>query len=246
MIQERLWAWRQAHKPAAWPTHMLFYRDGISESQFKQCIDEEISTIKDTYRSMCKQEVRLTFVVCGNRHHTRFYVTKESQTYPLTANDDSLNGNFKPELLVTEIVTNPKPFNFFLQSHLALKGTARSAHYHILEDGMELGKGKLPQLTMMLCYAFGRSATEVSYAAPEYIADKLCERDRVYLRAWNLDPDTAPMFAMPVEKDKDGKNIRVSQDKSDEAKKQFAKQISETPPLWGSEYNTEVTCDNDS
>jgi eukaryotic translation initiation factor 2C len=207
---------------------MLFYRDGISESQFKQCIEDEISTIKDAYRTMCKQEVNLTFVICGKRHHTRFYAVEKSQTYPLKTSDPTkLNGNLKPGLLVTKVVTNPTPFNFFLQSHLALKGTARSAHYHVLEDGMNIGKKKLPELTMMLCYAFGRSTTGVSYAAPAYIADRLCERGRVYLRAWNLDPDMEPKFVMPEETDDNGKHIRVGETEIKEAKTAFAKEISE-------------------
>jgi hypothetical protein len=154
---------------------MLFYRDGISESQFKGCIDQEISTIKDAYHELSGQKLQLTFIVCGKRHNTRFYATEKNQTYPVSSKDqdkDTLNGNLKPGLLVTKVVTNALPDNFFLQSHRAIKGTARSAHYHILEDGMRLGLDRTSKLTMMLCYAFSRATTGVSYVAPAYIAGK--------------------------------------------------------------------------
>jgi hypothetical protein len=63
------------------------------------------------------------------------------------------------------LTTNPEPYNFFLQSHTALQGTARPAHYHVLVDEMKLGSG-IPELTLILCTTFGRAAKVVSYAAP--------------------------------------------------------------------------------
>jgi hypothetical protein len=169
MVQERLRAWHDAHGSKSWPSHMLFYRDGISESQFQECIDQEIVMIKKAYREVCGQELQLTLIICGKRHNTRFYATEESQTYRENLSidrqtiPDASNGNLKPGLLVTKVVTNPLPMNFFLQSHRAIKGTARSAHDHVLLDDMKLGLKRTTELTMMLCYAFSRATTGVSY-----------------------------------------------------------------------------------
>jgi eukaryotic translation initiation factor 2C len=153
---------------------MLFYRDGISESQFKDCIKHEISTIENAYRELSGQELQLTLIICGKRHNTRFYATEKDQTYPVSSKDTDkdakLNGNLKPGLLVTKVVTNAVPENFFLQSHRAIKGTARSAHYHILRDDLRLGLKRASELTMMLCYVFSRATTGVSYVAPAYNA----------------------------------------------------------------------------
>ncbi|KNG48607.1 protein argonaute [Stemphylium lycopersici] len=67
-----------------------------------------------------------------------------------------------PGLFATSGLTNPIPDSFFVRAHIAIKGTARSAHYHTPEDGMEFGINKLSQLKTMLCYAFGRATTVVS------------------------------------------------------------------------------------
>jgi eukaryotic translation initiation factor 2C len=64
-----------------------------------------------------------------------------------------LNGNLKPGLLVTKVVTNPVPMDFFLLSHHAIKGTARSTHYYVLLVEMKLGLKRTTELTIMLCYA---------------------------------------------------------------------------------------------
>ena len=99
MIQERLRTWKKWNYKSAdssnkskkkskkdpnnpeWPANMIFFRDGISESQFEDCIEHEIQQIKKAYRELCGQELNLTFIVCGKRHHTRFYATEENQTY---------------------------------------------------------------------------------------------------------------------------------------------------------------------
>jgi hypothetical protein len=72
---------------------------------------------------------------------------------------------------VDSVVTNPKPYNFFLQSHTALQDTAYLAHYHVLVDEMKLGPD-IPELTLILCTTFGRATKVVSYAAPTYVVSR--------------------------------------------------------------------------
>ncbi|KAF1972573.1 hypothetical protein BU23DRAFT_569087 [Bimuria novae-zelandiae CBS 107.79] len=103
----------------------------------------------------------------------------------------SENGNLEPGLLVDKVVTNRLPYNIFLQSHQAIQGTARSTHYHVLEDEMDLGTTESPtkktnlltELTHFLCFAFSRATKGVSYVAPAYMADRFREHGNVYLRA---------------------------------------------------------------
>ncbi|KAJ4305566.1 hypothetical protein N0V90_001097 [Kalmusia sp. IMI 367209] len=198
MVEERIRAWRAKNNDRA-PKSILFYRDGISESQFDECNRTEVEAVRKAYKKICgDQALNLTFVIVGKRHHTRFYAMKKGDTYQ--CRDSSfrgpnpprvLNGNLKAGLLVENVVTTPGQTNFYLQSHIAIKGTARSAHYTVLTDGMNLGP-RLPKLTLMLCYTFPRATTGVSYVAPAYIADRLCERGRVYLRRWANNRDDRP------------------------------------------------------
>jgi hypothetical protein len=245
MVQERLWAWNYVNDK--WPSNMLFYRDGVSESQFKECQDKEIPMIKEAHFKLCKKDLNLTFVICGKRHHTRFYATAEKDTYrenPLNVGgskrQNEVNGNLKPGLLVTSIVTKPTPFNFFLQSHRAIKGTARSAHYHVLEDGMKFGAHNLPRITMMLCYAFSRATTGVSYVAPAYIADRLCERGRIYLREWNLSYDMQPKMEVTPN---DGET-RVTKERIEDLKYDFAQTVADDGDVWGNNYGDGTTWEN--
>jgi hypothetical protein len=217
MVEERLEAWFKKNNPSTnkgtislpnkgtvrLPTSILFYRDGISESQFAHCNDGkngEIPAIRKAFARFATKHdrqnapLKLTFVVVGKRHHTRFYPTSP------THKDGNRTGNIQPGLLVDQVVTAPMPErNFFLQSHSAIKGTARSAHYHVLEDGIGFPGETLENLTHHLCYSFQRATKGVSYVAPAYIADRLCERGRAYLREWQAtDADKNP----PEKKDK--------------------------------------------
>jgi eukaryotic translation initiation factor 2C len=79
------------------------------------------------------------------------------------------NGNFKPGLLVDNVVTAPNHPNFCesgsvesvdpacypvpsteLQSHHAIKGTARTAHYHVLLDENKMPKDNIYKLVRIL------------------------------------------------------------------------------------------------
>ncbi|KAF2122669.1 Piwi domain-containing protein [Lophiotrema nucula] len=204
MMKERFQAWKDNNNGRL-PKRVLFYRDGVSESQFPQCIDLEIPGIVKAHTELNNKkpdpELKITFVVVTKRHHTRFYAIHKSQSYETVEKRNGVkqppyvNGNLKPGLLVDDYVTTPTGVNFFLQSHCAIKGTARSAHYHVLKDGIGLGKDSLTEVTMMLCYAFGRATKGVSYVAPAYIADRLCDRGSVWLRDFRL--NTPAKYKLP-------------------------------------------------
>jgi hypothetical protein len=192
MVKERLASWASTHGGRL-PEYMVFYRDGISESQFRDCEKNEITAVRAAHADLAINQnkgamLKVTFVIVGKRHNTRFYPTTEQNYTKVDRDPKRCNRNVTPGLLVDRAITDPDRYNFYLQSHQAIKGTARSAHYHVLVDEIGFGKnkmvGKLPDLTHQLCYAFGRATRGVSYVAPAYIADRLCERGRVYLRGW--------------------------------------------------------------
>ncbi|KAK4952526.1 hypothetical protein LTR10_009332 [Elasticomyces elasticus] len=210
MVKERVIAYTLTHPSKQVPAHMIFYRDGVGEDQFDCARTKEIERVKHGFklaRSELKKmniqpaikipvgELNLTFIVVGKRHHTRFFPPKDDEKYV----DD--NGNMKPGLVVDSVITRPqnvenktqaKIFDFFLQSHAALKGTAKSAHYIVLEQGKHMSANKIQTLTHNFCYNYARAAKGVSYAGPAYYADRLADRGTHYLRGYtsvNLDPD---------------------------------------------------------
>lgn len=85
-------------------------------------------------------------------------------------------------------------WDFYLQSHTALHGTAHPAHYFVLVDEIfnyhtreELPRGcnnpsdLLYVITYNMCYLSCRSITSVSIPPPVYYADVACDT----ARRWN-------------------------------------------------------------
>ncbi|KAI1488764.1 ribonuclease H-like domain-containing protein [Biscogniauxia mediterranea] len=191
MLKSRLSLWRGKHPTL--PESILVYRDGVSEGQYQKVLDEELPLLRAACQEMYpppdqkKGLPRLTIVVVSKRHHTRFYPTSEA--------DADRSGNTKSGTVVDRGVTEARSWDFFLQAHTALQGTARPTHYFVLLDEIFRPRygasGKKPatkniadelqELTQSLCYVFGRATKAVSYCTPAYYADILCERSRGYL-----------------------------------------------------------------
>ena len=89
-----------------------------------------------------------------------------------------------PGLVVDQVITHPFSTDFYQQSHHALRGTVRSAHYFALRNNMRLGVSQLQSVTHTFCYTYAKATKGVSYCAPAYYADRLCDRGRAYLRHW--------------------------------------------------------------
>ncbi|PSN65856.1 Piwi-domain-containing protein [Corynespora cassiicola Philippines] len=178
MVMEMLKKWKDL------PKSIIYYRDGVSEGQFEKVRDIEAAGIKDAFDAVIKMKGRMVMkpsfhiavVVGRKRHHTRFYPINEKDK------DKFGNQNCSPGTCVDRLVTSPYYNDFYLQSHSGIKGTARPTHYFVVKNTIpHFSVDKLRNLTHALCYSYCRSTTAVSYAAPTYYADRLCERGRLYL-----------------------------------------------------------------
>ncbi|CCX33115.1 Similar to Protein argonaute 12; acc. no. Q7Y001 [Pyronema omphalodes CBS 100304] len=174
MMVERLEHWNRVNK--SFPTKIMVYRDGVSEGEFQKILDVELHKIKMAF-SQCGAPTgynpKVTIIVVGKRHHTRFYPTDPKYT------DE--NGNPSNGTVVDRGVTAVYDFDFFLQAHKGIKGTARPAHYSVLHDEIGFTSNALQELTHNLCYLFARATKSVSIVPPAYYADVLCERGRCYI-----------------------------------------------------------------
>jgi eukaryotic translation initiation factor 2C len=206
MARERLIAFAKNHNGRL-PEHILYYRDGVGEDQYRQVLDVEVKAIKNAFIGLqakyksARDTPAFTVVVVGKRHNTRFFAPNARMTYEdnsrgghyLSNSSGSAgmkyNGNVKPGLVVDSVITQPSKgevHDFFLQSHRALKGTARSAHYVVLQndDTSPLTFHDIQSLSHAFCYTFARATKGVSYCAPAYNADRLCDRVNRYIRFW--------------------------------------------------------------
>ena len=54
------------------PQRILFYRDGVADSQFDQVCRDEISALKGCFSKLKKgYNPQVVYIICGKRHHIR-------------------------------------------------------------------------------------------------------------------------------------------------------------------------------
>lgn len=178
-FKSRLVLWKR-HNKNQLPDNIIIFRDGVSEGQYAQVLEQELPSIRQACRQTYSQgkQPRLTIVVSVKRHQTRFY--------PTDKNDMSSSGNVRNGTVVDRGVTQVRYWDFYLTAHEALKGTARPAHYTVLLDDIfrerykDHAANQLEKVTHELCYLFGRATKAVSICPPAYYADIVCERARAH------------------------------------------------------------------
>ncbi|CAB5355141.1 unnamed protein product [Rhizophagus irregularis] len=157
------------------PERILFYRDGISESQFGSIITTEIAAIKAACQALdANYKPTITFVVVQKRHHTRFF--------PIDRRDADRTGNCPPGTVIETVITHPFEFDFYLQSHAGLLGTSRPAHYYVLYDDNGFNPDMLQTLSYNLCYIYARCTRSVSLVPPVYYAHLVTNRAKLHAR----------------------------------------------------------------
>lgn len=217
MLKTHLGHWLKIGRHSALPENILVYRDGVGEGQYEDVLNMEVPLLQDACKEVyppdqvcthsssflppvCVAEPhihqtkkhlpRLTVIIVGKRHHTRFFPTQpnDMDTNPTNGKGSS---NLKPGTVVDRGVTEEGMWDFFLQSHAVLQGTGRPAHYVVVLDEIFRGRVKgqaqvnvaneVEKLTQALCYSYSRATKAVSLCTPAYHADILCERARRYL-----------------------------------------------------------------
>lgn len=184
MLRTRLELWRKKNRNL--PENLLIYRDGVSEGQYQLVLSKELPLIRNACKLMYPANApqpKITIVVCGKRHHTRFYPTKEQEA--------DRKSNCFAGTVVDRGITEARNWDFFLQSHACIQGTARTCHYFVILDEIfrkrpvkaphKTTADALEELTHNMCHLFGRATKSVSLAPPVYYADLLCTRMRCYL-----------------------------------------------------------------
>ncbi|KAM3417562.1 Protein argonaute 1B [Cercospora zeina] len=210
LFEERLRAFKAKNDGKA-PRRLLYYRDGVSEDEYYQVLEKEVQAIQEVL-----PEIAITAIVVGKRHHTRFFCADSRDSY--TQGKNGINGNAKPGLLVDTVITQPITKDgfrdFFLQSHAAIRGTAKSAHYIVIRNDKKcnLDMSAIHNITHAFCYNYARATKGVSYCAPAYYADRLCDRMhgflKLYMRAhgvgeWSMNPQEQALL------EQNGKNAAI-------------------------------------
>ena len=149
LLQERL-DFYQRSSGGTFPENILIYRDGkfdapdcrfkltcsplpgVSESQYQAVLDLELKPIQvyceNMYHSQKLRTPKITIIIVGKRHHTRFYPTHKDHADMkhggIVKLCNPLNGT-----VVDRGITMHKGWDFYLQAHSAIKGTVSTVHH---------------------------------------------------------------------------------------------------------------------
>jgi eukaryotic translation initiation factor 2C len=138
-----------------------------------------------------KETVKIAFVVCQKRHHTRFFykpadgeeyynpcvgLCVDARGFAHTAATPRATGSDDVGCIVGSDL-----IEFYLNSHAAVLGTSKPTRYVLLYDGIGLKLSELELLTFWLTHLYTRCTRSVSIVAPAYYAHWAARRGRVLL-----------------------------------------------------------------
>jgi eukaryotic translation initiation factor 2C len=181
MMKERIIAWynktkeHRALKTASWkarlPTNVLFYRDGVSESQYGMVLDEEKDQILDGCQQAFEEvkkdsknnkftkgqtwKPKLMLLVVTKRHHARFFPYTELRKHE--AGDKHIDFSLTSGKVINTKVVNLIHQDFYLQSHHSGLGTARSGHYAVIYDDNKYTLQELQQIVSHPYFLYPKS-----------------------------------------------------------------------------------------
>ncbi|OIW26754.1 Piwi-domain-containing protein [Coniochaeta ligniaria NRRL 30616] len=143
------------------PKHVFYFRDGVSEGQFCHIMEYEIKALRAAFKEVAGVCPKITVIIATKRHHIRFFPDKGFS---------DKNGNPLPGTLIDREVTHPFQYDFYLCSHVAIQGTARPVHYHVIHDEVGMKPEELQKMIYQQCYQYMRATTPVSLHPAVYYA----------------------------------------------------------------------------
>ncbi|KAK0550381.1 DNA polymerase alpha accessory factor Mcl1 [Tilletia horrida] len=158
------------------PKSICIFRDGVSEGQFTTALNTEYEAIQKTCKALAgegKEIPKITFVVASKNHNVRFYAED-----PRRPGATDRSGNVVAGTVIDSHITHPFVFDFYLQAHAGLIGTARPTHYIVLKDENNFTSDDLQRTVHTLCYTYARATRSVSLIPPAYYADVLADKCR--------------------------------------------------------------------
>ena len=165
--------WIQTLGSGRCPQHIVYFRDGVSEGQYPQVLEQEVRDLKAVIQKEDPANVcKFTVLTATKRHHVRFFPQKGDR-----------NGNPQPGTLVEQGCTAPYEYDFYLCAHSAIKGTARPVHYYVLLDEMGLKQEEVQNMIYEASYQYVRSTTPVSLHPAIYYAHLAAARGMSHINA---------------------------------------------------------------
>ncbi|KAI6229861.1 hypothetical protein M3Y99_01121600 [Aphelenchoides fujianensis] len=159
--------YKQRSDRKAWPTHVVLYRAGVSDGEFRHVTAVEKSGVKRAVAALQQSNADFrppgfTMLICQRQ---------TMRVFPAGAPTPGPNGRL-----------SDADKNFVLVPHRGIIGTARPTVYSVVVDeapgGRRLERAELTNLTFALCHLHGGVMGSVSSPAVLYHAGALSKRGR--------------------------------------------------------------------
>jgi len=189
MAKETILNWAKLNQGRV-PKYIVMYRNGISESQIRQVLEEEIpklfegcadatEDLKTLYPDIslagCEKDgkycPKLTYVCSMVGHNVRLAPMGRANR-----EDMDRSGNVCAGVVLDQQIVSPHYFCFYMSSHGGLKGTKQVSLYTVLRNDLNLNSDHLQSLSYVLCHAYARCPRVLSAPCPMYYAGKILTR----------------------------------------------------------------------
>jgi len=148
------------------PETILAFRDGVSEGQFMQVINDELPSIKRALELMGypADSVKVAIIICQKNHHTRLFYEDADKNFINPAPGICTDGSF------ADGITSAQYNDFYLNSHVAIQGTAKPTKYTLVYDEIGLKMSEIQLIAYWSTYLYCRCNRSVGLATPAYYA----------------------------------------------------------------------------
>jgi eukaryotic translation initiation factor 2C len=121
---QRISLWQEKHNKQL-PENIVIFRDGVSEGQFLQVLDKELTQMRKACDAMYtgQKKPKFTLIVSVKRHQTRFF--------PTDPGNMTKSRNIKNGTVVDRGVTLTTIWDYFLTAHTALQGMSSRTNVNL-------------------------------------------------------------------------------------------------------------------
>lgn len=161
------------------PSRIIFFRDGVGESQYNTVLEKEVAEIKKACKILEESYLpEVTYIIAQKRHHVRFKLCDENAN---TSHRQRNKGNPAPGTVIEDL-SHPFIFDFYMISHNAFQGTARPVRYTVLYNEASLTRSEIYSIIHNLCHMYARATKSVSLITPIMYAHLAAGRGKLYLK----------------------------------------------------------------
>ena len=163
LVEEAITNYFIVNKKKFLPDTIIFYRDGVGESQFESVQTNEIKNVKAAFVNFSKKynvdyNPKFIEIIVVKRINDRFFSEESQETGGGRGGRGgySKGGLRNPDsgTFINSKVVNPEFFNFFMIAQKVTQGTCTPTHYVTLYNDTNLDENTIYELTFSQCFNY--------------------------------------------------------------------------------------------